>query len=152
MVKIWNMQGDCLKTLDEHTRYVNSLSINSDSTLIVSGSNDKSIHVWDLTSSFTFDSHIANGIRSLLFSLTQKDVDVPEDFICPITHEVMSDPVMCEDGFSYERSAITEWFSKEKSTSPMTNSVLTSTEVFENNKLKNQIEKYLLKLEIDPFE
>lgn len=152
MVKIWNMQGDCLKTLDEHTRYVNTLAINSDATLIVSGSNDKSIIVWDLTSSFTFDSHITNGIRSLLFSLTQKDVDVPEDFICPITHEIMQDPVMCEDGFSYERSAITEWFSKDKATSPMTNSVLTTTEVYENSKLKNEIERYLLKLDIDPFE
>ena len=29
--------------------------------------------------------------------------------ICPITHEVMEDPVVCADGHSYERAAITQW-------------------------------------------
>jgi WD40 repeat protein len=28
MVKLWNMQGDCLKTLAEHSRYVNCIAIN----------------------------------------------------------------------------------------------------------------------------
>lgn len=152
LVRIWNMQGNCLKTLGEHQRYVNCIAINYDSTLVASGSNDKSIHVWDLTGSFTLDSQIANGLRSLLYSLTQKEVDVPQDFVCPITHEIMIDPVMVEDGFSYERAAIMEWFAKDKSTSPMTNCVLTSTNVFENEKLKREIENYMKKLDIDPFE
>lgn len=151
LLKIWNMQGNCLKTLGEHQRYVNCLSINLDSTLIASGSNDKSVHIWDLTGSFTLDSQITNGIKSLLFSLSQHDIDVPENFMCPITHEILTDPVMCEDGFTYERAAILEWFGKDKNTSPMTNSVLTSIELFENNKLKKEIEKYLMKLDIDPF-
>lgn len=64
----------------------------------------------------------------------------------------MTDPVMCEDGFSYEKTAIMEWFSKEKITSPMTNIVLTSTTTFENGKLKREIEMYLKKLDFDPFE
>lgn len=152
LVKVWNMQGSCMKTLDEHQRYVNCISINFDSTLVASGSNDKSVLVWDLTGSFTLNSHIANGLKSLLFSLTQDEVTVAEDFMCPITHEIMSDPVMIEDGFTYERSAILEWFSKDKLTSPMTNCVLTSTEVYENSRLKGEIENYLKKLDIDPFE
>lgn len=123
-----------------------------DSTVIASGSNDKSIHIWDVTSSLSLDSHITNGLKSLLFSLTKNELDVPEDFICPITYEIMTDPVMCEDGFSYERAAIMEWFDKDKNTSPMTNSVLTSTTVFENDKLKREIENYLKKLDFDPFE
>lgn len=151
LVKIWNLQGSCLKTLGEHQRYVNCVAINIDSTIIASGSNDKSVHIWDLTGSFTLESHIANGIKSLLYSLTQSEIDVPEDFVCSITHEIMMDPVLCEDGFSYERAAILEWFGKDKNTSPMTNSVLTSTELFENNKLKQEIKKYLMKLDVDPF-
>lgn len=117
------------------------------------------------------DSHVTNGLKSLLYSLTKNELEVrlilvvwwtlvsnllrfqvPEDFICPITYEIMSDPVMCEDGFSYERSAILEWFAKDKTTSPMTNCLLTSTTVFENNKLKREIENYLKKLDFDPFE
>lgn len=88
----------------------------------------------------------------MLYSLTKNELQVPEDFICPITYEIMTDPVMCEDGFSYERSAIEEWFSKDKNTSPMTNSVLTSTALFENDKLKREIDNYLKKLDFDPFE
>lgn len=87
LVKIWNLQGRCLKTLGDHERYVNCIAINSDSTIIASGSNDKSVLIWDLTGSFTLDSHLTNGLKSLLLSLTQKELDVPEDFICPITHE-----------------------------------------------------------------
>lgn len=34
LIKIWNMQGDCLKTLDEHSRYVNCVAINVRSLLI----------------------------------------------------------------------------------------------------------------------
>lgn len=120
-----------------------------DSTILASGSNDKHCLIYDLTSSFTLDSHIANGIKTLLFALNKNDLDVPEDFICPITHDLMTDPVMLEDGFSYERSAILEWFAKEKYTSPMTNVVLSSTETYDNDHLKAEIEAYLKKLDID---
>ena len=37
-----------------------------------------------------------SGIRSLLFSLVANSVDVPLEFICPITHEFMKDPVIAE--------------------------------------------------------
>lgn len=109
-------------------------------------------HIWDLTGSFTLDSHISNGIKSLLFSLSKNDVNVPQDFICPITHDLMSDPVISDDGFSYEKTAILEWFAKGKTTSPMTNMVLTTTDVLNNDKLRREIENYLKKLDFDPFE
>ena len=32
--------------------------------------------------------------------------DPPDDFHCPITLAVMTDPVIASDGFSYERAAI----------------------------------------------
>ncbi|XP_070502999.1 WD repeat, SAM and U-box domain-containing protein 1-like [Chironomus tepperi] len=152
LIKIWDMQGNCLKTLDEHARYVNCVAINADSTILASGSNDKQVHIWDLTGSFTLDSHISNGLRSLLMTLQLSDQDVPMDFVCPITSEIMTDPVILEDGFSYERQAILTWFSKDKRTSPMTNMELTTTEVMTNEKLKMEIESFLKKLDMDPFE
>ena len=36
----------------------------------------------------------------------KKEEELPKSFICPITNEVMRDPVMDEDGNSYERTAI----------------------------------------------
>ena len=39
---------------------------------------------------------------------------------CPITQELMEDPVIARDDFSYDRQAIAEWFD-DRDTSPMTN-------------------------------
>lgn len=128
-VKIWDLHGNCLKTLAEHARYVNTVAINIDSTILASGSNDKEVHIWDLTGSFTLDSHLSNGLKSLLLNLQLHEKDVPMEWICPITSEILSDPVICEDGFTYERSAITTWFSRDKRTSPMTNMVHISISV-----------------------
>ncbi|KAL9700486.1 hypothetical protein quinque_003927 [Culex quinquefasciatus] len=150
-IKIWNQQGSCLKTLSAHTRYVNCLAVNSDSTVIASGSNDRSVVIWDLTENLTLDSHIT-GIRSLLFTLASKTADTPLEYICPITHEIMRDPVYAEDGFTYERSAIQEWFGREKVVSPMTNAELTTDELVENGKLKQKIEEYIKLLDLDGFE
>lgn len=33
-------------------------------------------------------------------------------FICGLTLEIMQDPVMAEDGFSYERESIEKWFAQ----------------------------------------
>lgn len=44
--------------------------------------------------------------------------DAVESFLCPITHELMNDPVIDPDGNSYERSAIEDWL-RQHSTSPI---------------------------------
>jgi hypothetical protein len=47
----------------------------------------------------------------------------PDNFLCPITNEVMDDPVVATDGHTYEREAIETWF-RRRNTSPMTNQVI----------------------------
>jgi hypothetical protein len=66
---------------------------------------------------------------------------VPNSFKCPITQEVMTDPVMCNDGHSYERHAIERWFAAHD-TSPMTNVVI-SKNIVSNHSLRNSIQEYL---------
>ena len=34
---------------------------------------------------------------------------IPDSYLCPITRELMVDPVVGPDGISYERAAITRW-------------------------------------------
>ncbi|KAG2495451.1 hypothetical protein HYH03_006397 [Edaphochlamys debaryana] len=41
-------------------------------------------------------------------------------YLCPITQDLMTDPVIATDGYTYERAAITDWL-KRKSVSPLTN-------------------------------
>lgn len=94
-IKVWDLHGNCIKTMTEHTRYVNCMAVNSDSTVFCSGSNDRTILVWDLTNNLTLDSHLT-GVRSILFNLASSRTEVPLEFICPITHEIMKDPVIAE--------------------------------------------------------
>jgi hypothetical protein len=47
----------------------------------------------------------------------------PEQFLCPITLQIMQDPVITADGHSYERAAIESWLEK-CSTSPRTGAPL----------------------------
>lgn len=48
------------------------------------------------------------------------DADVPDEFKCPISLSVMREPVLCSDGFYYDRECIEDWLSAH-SRSPMTN-------------------------------
>ena len=66
----------------------------------------------------------------------------PHEFLCPISHEVMKDPVICADGHTYERSSIESWF-KHSHTSPKTNEELISTALIPNHALRNVIQEYL---------
>ena len=60
--------------------------------------------------------------------------EVPDEYICPITAEIMTDPVTTLDGFTYERAAITEWL-RTKDTSPKTGAKLESTALISSNHL-----------------
>jgi hypothetical protein len=50
----------------------------------------------------------------------------PLELCCPITIEIMKDPVIASDGHTYERSAIEDWF-RTKRRSPVTNLEIPST-------------------------
>ena len=63
---------------------------------------------------------------------------VNPNFLCPITYEVMKDPVIATDGYTYERSAIEEWF-KYRQSSPMTSLLLSSKLLLPNHTLKSLI-------------
>eukprot|EP00982_Pelagococcus_subviridis_P002575 19664-Pelagococcus_subviridis.AAC.2 len=63
-------------------------------------------------------------------------------FHCPITQSVMRDPVIAVDGHTYERRAIEEWFSRGRSTSPVTNLRVSSTTLIANHALRGVIAAY----------
>lgn len=139
-IKMWDLKGNCLITLLEHSRYINCIAINS--MILASGSNDRSIMIWDLTGKSSLDTPIADGVSSL-FRLASSQEDVPVDFVCAITHEIMANPVIAEDGFTYEEGALKEWFDMGKNTSPMTNLPMNTLDYIPNVKLRDRIEEYL---------
>ncbi|KAK9828504.1 hypothetical protein WJX72_000430 [[Myrmecia] bisecta] len=62
-----------------------------------------------------------------------------EEMCCPITHDLYLDPVIAEDGHTYDRAAIEEWFSMHD-TSPMTNQVLASKVLIPNILMRRLID------------
>ena len=62
--------------------------------------------------------------------------ELPDDYYCSITCEVMSDPVMAADGYSYERVAIEQWLATGAGTSPKTNELLENEKLLPNKALK----------------
>merc|ERR1711951_199398 len=66
------------------------------------------------------------------------DRDIPEAFLCPITHRVIQDPVIAFDGRSYEREAIEKYLRKHNK-SPVTEAEAITTMVFPNHDLRSRI-------------
>ena len=66
--------------------------------------------------------------------------ELPEEFFCPLTKRVMKDPVVDNDGHSYEREAIERWL-RAQSSSPVTNEYLSLDMLRPNKELKSRIYK-----------
>ena len=76
-----------------------------------------------------------------LTNLRMKSTSAPNEFECPITHQIMMDPVTADDGHSYEREAIEQWFREHHNRSPITNEAI-STNLVDNHALRNVIQDW----------
>ena len=69
------------------------------------------------------------------------DVDIPHHFLCPITRELMEDPVLAPDGHTYERTSVVRWFRRSMK-SPVTGAELLSTDVVPNFTVRSMIVEF----------
>lgn len=61
-------------------------------------------------------------------------VEIPSYFLCPISLEIMRDPVILSTGMTYDRSSIERWiFSEKHQTCPATNQPLTDPDLITPN-------------------
>jgi hypothetical protein len=79
-----------------------------------------------------------------------EDEEIPEEFCCPISLVLMTDPVLCSDGRTYEREEIEQWM-KVNPTSPFSrekvNILISDTEKFQAIRLwKMVVPSRLLKI------
>ena len=81
-------------------------------------------------------------LTEMTTSTAATSVQTPHHFLCPITGEVMIDPVICLDGHSYDRTAITQWFSNHD-TSPCTGLRLENKGLIQNIALREAIREFL---------
>ena len=78
-------------------------------------------------------------------SMLRREVEIhdptPHEFKCPISLDVMLDPVLTADGQTYEKEQIEKWLS-ENNQSPLTNLRLSSKRLIPNIALRNIIAKH----------
>ncbi|KNA19461.1 hypothetical protein SOVF_061320 [Spinacia oleracea] len=66
----------------------------------------------------------------------------PSYFICPIFQEVMKDPHVAADGYTYEAEALQGWLDSDHDTSPMTNLQLQHSNLVPNHALRSAIQEW----------
>ncbi len=67
------------------------------------------------------------------------ETEIPNEFLCPISMDIMSDPVICEDGYTYDRECIAMI---NNNISPMTRQRINKHNLIPNRALKDAIERF----------
>ncbi|KAM3682237.1 hypothetical protein ACJW31_12G057800 [Castanea mollissima] len=81
----------------------------------------------------------ASCVASASCLVSKKLHRIPSHFMCPIYQEVMTNPQIAADGYTYESEAIRGWFDSGHDTSPMTNLKLEHCKLVPNYALQNAI-------------
>ncbi|KAI4356133.1 hypothetical protein L6164_000180 [Bauhinia variegata] len=79
------------------------------------------------------------------------EIVIPADFRCPITLELVRDPVVVATGQTYDRESIKMWIESGHNTCPKTGQTLAHTDLIPNRSLKNLIAMWCREQKI-PFE
>ena len=66
---------------------------------------------------------------------------IPNEYVCPISLELMKDPIICNDGYTYERNSI---MNLKNNISPITREILYINNLIPNRALKDAIDRFLL--------
>ena len=69
-------------------------------------------------------------------------VPVPQEYICPLTLDVMTEPLLSREGHNYEREAILSWVA-DNGTSPLTREPLRPSQLLRNRTLEAKIHFFL---------
>ncbi|XP_057499480.1 U-box domain-containing protein 33-like [Actinidia eriantha] len=85
---------------------------------------------------------VSCGASSFRMS-SEEHCQIPSYFICPIFQEIMQDPHIAADGFTYELEALKGWLDSGHDTSPMTNVKLSHCNLVPNRALRSAIQEWL---------
>jgi hypothetical protein len=83
------------------------------------------------------------GMETVTFEIYGKTIrtDIYSNLTCPITLDIMIDPVIASDGFTYERASIENLLNSANPKSPFTRDNLTKV-LIPNNSLKGVIDEF----------
>ena len=73
--------------------------------------------------------------------------NIPDEFKCPITLDIMKDPIICDDGNTYERRSL---LNLTNNLSPITRQPINKNILIPNRALKNLIDKFTYECNSNP--
>lgn len=75
-------------------------------------------------------------------AVVAEESNIPRGFLCPLTMEVMFEPVLDAEGNTYERAALFQWL-EQNPTSPISRQPLNQRMVVSNNALRETIHEFM---------
>lgn len=103
-----------------------------------------------MDSSTTEKSNLSSSSGQATSNVTEKGPVIPEDFRCPISLELMKDPVIVSTGQTYERSCIEKWLEAGHGTCPKTQQTLSNSSLTPNYVLRSLIAQWCEANGIEP--
>ncbi|KAA8516058.1 hypothetical protein F0562_019237 [Nyssa sinensis] len=85
---------------------------------------------------------VSCGVSSFRLG-SEEHCQIPAYFVCPIFQEILQDPHVAADGFTYEAEALRGWLDSGHDTSPMTNLKLAHCNLVPNHTLRSAIQEWL---------
>lgn len=70
------------------------------------------------------------------------ELSIPNHFRCPISLDLMKDPVTLSTGITYDRESIETWLESGNKTCPITNQVLINLEPIPNHTIRRMIQEW----------
>lgn len=70
------------------------------------------------------------------------EVVIPNHFRCPVSLDLMKDPVTLPTGITYDRGSIEKWVEAGNKTCPVTNQVLTTFDMIPNHAIRKMIQDW----------
>lgn len=73
---------------------------------------------------------------------SEMELTIPSHFRCPISLDLMRDPVTLSTGITYDRQSIEKWIENGNQTCPVTNQVLSSFDQIPNHAIRRMIQDW----------
>lgn len=91
-----------------------------------------------------------NELRERLMKIkAELGETVPNGFICPLTNEIFVDPVVTNEGITFERFIISKLLTRVGNICPVTNKFLTSANVIPNILLRKMIAEFSANIKLE---
>ncbi|KAM0933689.1 putative U box domain, armadillo repeat-containing domain, armadillo-like helical [Dioscorea sansibarensis] len=74
--------------------------------------------------------------------VAEQSISIPKDFCCPISLDLMRDPVIISSGQTYDRESITRWLEDGHCTCPNSGQTLNHTRLVPNRALRSLISQW----------